>query len=371
VARGSAILLEGRWCFEGGCALRDEGLWRDLDGSLVPLVLRGDLAPGFGRGDVFDDFGNASANTGPVHLWNGSEGGRVVFSGYVVGPRINSNNNEGLWVEGPGGLTLLAREGERVPGKNGWRWGAMSGLRGFGDDTTMRAHILTANGLSLWGASINNHKYNRVGGVWSTRAGPVAQIVQTVRRDAGVGGQPPQTLATSAPGFPGGRFRQVFAGRLNVRGEVYFDADVAEETDPENPNPEPGIFRVPAGSSQIELFTRRSTPAPDIPGATFTEMRIGRLFDTGHYLWVGLLQGEGVDPSNDLAAFLTDPTGVTRLVCRTGDTIDIAGDGQDVRVLAAFGTDTGPREGGATVEQVFEFLFRDGSAGVFVGRLAP
>lgn len=82
---------------------------------------------------------------------------------------------------------------------------------------------------------------------------------------------------------------------------------------------------------------------------------------------MGRLQGPGIDPSNDLAAFLTDPGGLTQLVCRTGDTIDVFGDGSDLRVLANFATDTGPREGGGALEQVFEFLFTDGSAGAFVG----
>jgi hypothetical protein len=370
VARGPSVLVEASWCDETVlCALRYEGLWRDVGSGLQPVVRQGQPAPGFGSGVVFDDLGNTSANTGPVHLWNGSETGRVIFNGYVRGQRIDSGNNEGLWLEGPLGLALLAREGERVPGKTGWRWGAASGLRGFGDDTAMRAHILTTNGLALWGASINNRKYNRVNGVWSTRSGAVVQLVQTVRRD-GIVGEPPQELATPAPGFgPGHRFRQVFSGRMNTRGDVYLDADVADEADPANPNPPAAIFRIPAGSPAIELVARRGGAVPGVPGATFTEMAIGRLFDTGDYLWMGRFQGEGVDASNDQGAFLTGTDGITRLVLRTGDAVDVSGDGSDTRVLASFGTDTDPRGGGAAVRQAFELLFTDGSAGVFVGEI--
>lgn len=368
--RGASVLVEAAWCDETLlCAFRYEGLWRDVGLGLQPVVRQAQAAPGFGAGAVFDDLGNASANTGPIHRWNGSETGRVIFNGYVRGPRIDSSNNEGLWLEGPAGLALLAREGDKVPGKPSWRWGAASGFRSFGDDTAMRAHILTTNGLALWGASINNRRYDRVNGVWTTRSGAVVQLVQTVRRD-GFAGEPPQDLATPAPGFgPGHRFRQVFAGRMNTRGDVYLDADVADEADPANPDPPAAIFRIPAGSPVIELVARRGGSVPGVTDATFREMTIGRLFDTGDYLWSGRFEGEGVDPSNDQGVFLTGADGVTRLILRTGDAVDVSGDGTDVRVLAAFGTDNDPRGGGETVRRALELLFTDGSAGVFVGEL--
>lgn len=369
-ARGSSVLVEAGWCDATFlCAFRYEGLWRDVGSGLQNVVRQGQSAPGFGAGAVFDDLGNASANTGPFHLWNGSESGRVIFNGYARGSRIDENNNEGMWVEGPLGLALLAREGDRVPGMQGWRWGAASGLRGFGDDTAMRAHILTTNGLALWGASINNRKYNRVNGVWTTRSGAIVQLVQTVRRD-GIPGQPPQELATPAPGFgPGHRFRQVFAGRMNTRGDVYLDADVADEADAENPSPPAAIFRIRGGTSAIELVARSGGPVPDVPGASFTAMTIGRLFDTGDYVWLGRFEGAGIDGTNDQGVFLTGADGVSRLVLRSGDGVDVAGDGSDERVLAAIGTDGDPRGAGGGVRQVFELLFTDGSAGVFVGEV--
>jgi hypothetical protein len=48
----------------------------------------------------------------------------------------------------------------------------------------------------------------------------------------------------------------------------------------------------------------------------------------------------------------------------------VQGDGSDRRLVADFGTDTGPRGGGTTVEAVFELRFVDGSSGVFVWRPA-
>jgi hypothetical protein len=371
VARGPALVLEANWCIEGGCAFRDEGLFRDLGGMLSAVVKRGDPAPGFGRGDAFDDFSNASANTGPVHVWNANEQGRVIFNGYVRGSRVDSGNNEGLWAEGMAGLVLLAREGDKVPGKQGYWWGAGSGFQGFGDFSVMRTHVLTANGLALWGASVHNRRYNRLGGVWTNRTGQVVQVVQTVRREAGVGGQPPQSLATPAPGFgPGHYFRQVFSGRMNAQGEIYLDADVADAADAENPNPAAGIFHLRPGANEIELLVRRGGPVPGVPDVVFREARIGRLFAAGQYLWIGRFEGPGVDGRNDLAAFLTLPDGSTTLVLRTGDAVDVSGDGQDVRVLADFDMDSDPRGAGDRVEQAFELRFTDGSTGAFRGRVA-
>ena len=365
VARGRAVVVEANWCApDQPCGGRNEGLWRDLDGTLRPVVRRGDPAPGFGGGDVFDDAGNASANTGPVHFWNGSETGRVIFNGYVVGRRIGSGNNEGVWAEGPGGLTLLAREGAKVPGRPGFAWGARSGFQAFGDFSVMGTPMLTSGGRALWGASIHNGRFNRFGGLFTNRSGATVQLVQTVLLFGS--DSPPQSLATPAPGFgPGHFFRQVFAGRINDLGEIYFDADVAHEADPATPRP--GIFRIRGGSSAIELFAAVGGPAPGLPGVTLAEARIGRLFESGHYLWLARLQGAGVDASNDRAAFLTEPSGVTRLVLRTGDAVDVQGDGSDQRVLADFETDTGPRGATGPVVQAFELRFGDGSSGVFLG----
>ena len=365
VGRESSIVVDAAWCEASGCSLNFEGLFRDRDGIFAPVVLGGEPAPGMPRGVVFGDSGNASANTGPIDVWNASPAGRVIFTGVVVGPRIGEKNNEALWVEGVSGLTLLAREGEKVPGKPGYTWGSATGFRSFGDFTVMRAHILTRSGAALWGASVNTRKYNRLGGVWTTRSGAIVQLVQTVFLFSTASSEPPQTLASPAPGFGDGfRFRQVFSGRMNDAGEVYLDADVVHEDQPTGPVGS-GIFRIPSNSSAIELLARRGGPVPDVPGAVFAEIAIGRLFDTGHYIWTARLAGDGVTSANDLGAFVTHG-GVTNLLFRSGDALDVSGNGTDVRTIASFHAASDPRPAGAPVRQVFEVLFTDGSAGIFL-----
>jgi hypothetical protein len=335
-----------------------------VDGSLQPVVTRGDTAPGMGRGAVFDDVSNASARTGPIDVWNGSRTGRVIFNGYAVGPRIRSTNNEGLWMEGPSGLTLLAREGDKVPGRPGFTWGVKSGFRSFGDPEAMRSHILTGNGLALWGALIHTSRYDRIGGVFSNRSGSTVQLVQTVFRAAS--DSPPQSLATPAPGFASGNFfRQVFSGRMNAAGEIYLDADIVHESAPSTPRA--AIFHIRPGSTTIELLAAAGRQAPGLPGFTLLEAQIGRLFETGHYLWVGRARGES---GNEVrGVFLTHPAGTTEVLLRTGDVVDVQGNGSDLRIVADLGTDTGLGGAGDVVEQAIELHFQDGSAGVFIGRL--
>jgi hypothetical protein len=52
--------------------------------------------------------------------------------GTLAGTGIDDLNDEGLWVEGPGGLERLAREGEQAPGlPAGIKFGSSSGIDVF------------------------------------------------------------------------------------------------------------------------------------------------------------------------------------------------------------------------------------------------
>ena len=360
VARGQAAIVEASWCTpDGFCGTPwNEGLFRDRTGVLLPVVLRGMAAAGI-PGAVFDDF-PTSARTGPVDRWNASESGLVVFNGYVRGGRITSTSDEGVWMETPAGLRLLAREGAGVPGAKGWKWGARTGHRSFGDFTVMATPQLSANGIALWGASISTGRYNRVGGVWSTRTGTVRQVVQTVRQ-FGLADDPPQSLATPAPGFgPGFYVSQVFSGRVNSAGDIYLDVDVVHESNPQAPTT--AILRVPPGAGTVQLFARAGAPVAAIPGATLVEAELGRLYETGHYIWTARIAGPGITSANDRVALLTVPGGATHVILRSGMVLE-------GRTIARFAASPDPRAGGQQVGQVFEVHFTDGSGGVFAGRL--
>jgi hypothetical protein len=82
----------------------DSGVWAHNGSQGLRMVVReGDPAPGTEPGVVFEQFNNQMVNAN----------GQVAFFGYLRGPGIDSNvNDRGVWVEGPQGLTLVARRGD-------------------------------------------------------------------------------------------------------------------------------------------------------------------------------------------------------------------------------------------------------------------
>lgn len=153
-----------------------DGLWiGDADG-LAPLAIQGDDAPGYGDGVTFneparsasiEDGGSAaffatvdgpgidSSNDGAV--WTGdfggvstaaregddapglqpgqvfsglpsqiaiNAGGSIAFAGHVTGGDTTTEDNSGIWSGAPGDLDLLVREGDAVPGAEGYAFGS-------------------------------------------------------------------------------------------------------------------------------------------------------------------------------------------------------------------------------------------------------
>jgi hypothetical protein len=73
------------------------------------LVAReGDARPGLGNGELFGPFGTTSASC--------NNDGQVVILDFLVGPNVTTANDSSIWFGTPGNLTLLAREGDTVPG---------------------------------------------------------------------------------------------------------------------------------------------------------------------------------------------------------------------------------------------------------------
>jgi len=82
----------------------DRGIWSEGGGSLDLAVRTGSVAPGTSA-----DFSFLSSPN-----FNGA--GQVAFWGELTGPSVTSNNNRGIWSEGSGTLALVARTGDVAPG---------------------------------------------------------------------------------------------------------------------------------------------------------------------------------------------------------------------------------------------------------------
>ena len=92
------------------------GAWFSAGGAEVsfkPVALHNQSAPGLSNNIHFSGFDDLSL----------ANDGRVAFTANVSGPGISSTNQLGLWAGLPGGLELLLRTGDLVPGlTNGERF---------------------------------------------------------------------------------------------------------------------------------------------------------------------------------------------------------------------------------------------------------
>ena len=116
---------------QGGLAfqssLRGEGvtldnsvaIFRESGGNLSLVAREGDAAPGAGAGEVFSLFlGSPVLN----------DQGETAFLSFIRGSVLNSNNDTALFSDVGGTLSLVAREGDAAPGARGARFGDFNGL---------------------------------------------------------------------------------------------------------------------------------------------------------------------------------------------------------------------------------------------------
>ncbi|MCP4249286.1 MAG: EF-hand domain-containing protein [bacterium] len=103
----TAMQTRLRDCVSGAGGPDNEELWI---GS-VPILREGDsAAPGMPAGTTFAGLG------GTVEL---ADSGEITFHALLAGPGIDASNDATLWAGPPGGLTLVAREGDPAPGAGG------------------------------------------------------------------------------------------------------------------------------------------------------------------------------------------------------------------------------------------------------------
>ncbi|MEZ6193652.1 MAG: hypothetical protein R3C45_20610 [Phycisphaerales bacterium] len=82
------------------------GIWSGPSDDLRLVVRRGDPAPGFGAGTSFST----------VQIAPGmGQAGQVGWTAELVGPEIDSTNNESLWSGLPSSINLVARIGDQAP----------------------------------------------------------------------------------------------------------------------------------------------------------------------------------------------------------------------------------------------------------------
>ena len=178
-----------------------QGSWSGGPGSLELVARAGDPAPGLGEGVNFDRFSSALTT-----IINGA--GQTSFFAYLIGPDVDSTNDQSIWSEGSGSLVMVARKGSHAPGTakdvNFFRLipGAM--LNGAGQ-TAFVAYLIGP------GVDQTNNS-----GVWSEGSGSLELVARE--------GSP-------APGTAEGViFSSIFPGPVtNGAGQVAFTASLTGE----------------------------------------------------------------------------------------------------------------------------------------------
>jgi hypothetical protein len=290
----------------------------------------------FGEANIFANgsFGDFDVNAS----------GRITFNGYVKGPGVQLLSDEGVWIETPAGLILLAREGNPAPGAGPSAvFGSGAGLHSFGDAYNPPVDM-NDNGSVVFGAGLRGAGFDFGESVWVYRGGQLELVVKAF--GGGFNSDP-------APGFPGATFSSVYSARISGLDQVAMVAFAGNVQ---------GIWWERNGS--LELLARAGGLVPGIPGAAFNgvSLRLDEFTDSGTLYYTGAFSGSGINSTNDTALFAAFPDGTTRIVMRKGQRVR-AGPG-DVRVVSQYGLGTSSDDG----EKTLKLVFTDGSTGLFTVR---
>jgi hypothetical protein len=277
----------GQTAFYGATTDGGLGLWSEGSGSLAPVARSGDHAPGTPSGVNFDFDGLVET---PVL----NNAGHTTFRSYLSGAGVTSDNEFGVWSEGPGGLELRARRGSQAPGlplgvNHGYT--CCTGLNDTGQ-------IAFASLLSGIGVNSSND-----GSVWSDVSGNLALIART---------------GSQAPGLPSGvTFNSLFnTGSINDAGQIAFAAGLSNQG---SMYKQDSIWLYNSGSV-TPLLVRGEHPPGTPAGMTYELFGFWPVLnEAGQVLTGVLLAGSGVDASNELAVYLSDAAGNEKLILRSGD----------------------------------------------------
>jgi hypothetical protein len=320
-----------------------DSIWSEASGLLHLVAQDQAQVPGQPAGVEFLIF------SGPPLLGANEQ---TTFMGKLTGPGIGDANNQGLWAEQGGTLTLIVREGDRAPGTpEGVTYNGVGFQDSLGDfaanDTGQIAFsaILDETGVNFFST-----------GIWTNRSGTVELVARSVDQ---------------VPGMPNGTlFGQTGEVLINAAGQIQFGAAAGSS-----------IWLEDSGS--FTLIARRGDQAPELPSGIKIRLfpengGAGALNAAGQSAFSAIVDGVGVDATNNLGIWATDRAGNTRLILRKGDLLNVSDDPltSDMRTVSGlsfiddkanadlFGT--GFNDHGRLA---FLAYFTDGTKGIFVSNL--
>lgn len=332
----------------------DRGIMAGPLGAPAVVAREGDLAPGAGPDVRFGSFFQSRLLM--------DESGGVSFFSPLTGPNITSDNSQSLWSNTSGELGIVARRDGVAPAAG---FGAVY-RRIFEHDLSDTGESLFTAELAGMGIDDSNDS-----GIFRHRDGVTEVVARQGEPAPGLGpGVELGGLASGVFEFPSiainGSGKALF--RMQLQGIGVDDSnDAAAYMTDEN--------------GDLQLIFREGDQVPGLDdGIVFTDTELGggvTLNERGDVLIRALLEGPGVEESNDFAMFFLDGEagGELQMVIRQGDVIDVNNSPlvEDLRTVASFESATqANRNSFNDSRQIgMQVVFTDTSEGVFLTTLVP
>lgn len=366
----------------------NRGIWWTGPGALTLVARSGNPAPATGAGVNF------SNNLGGVLL---NDSNVLAFTGRMTGTGISALNDQGVWTNRTGPLTLSARSGSAIPGfPFGQTFGSI-GATSLNNSNQMAFQGFVIGGSGLCHFVESNGKFRTiVADGWHIEPASFMLLyfpsTWPVLNDAGQvatfsGFNAPGSTSTSfyavlsdtpgiltpvaksldvAPGTMGVAFSGFQTHTINARGRVAFKAILSDI----NQLTYYGVWSQGFGS--LALVARGGDQAPGaLNGVHFLEPSTPWLNGLGQVAFRSTLTGTGVDSTNDVGIYVQKAPGVLTEIAREGGSLEVAPG--DVRTISTLSILT--NENGIVNRQfafndfghvVFQSVFTDGTQGVFV-----
>ncbi|MGH7726292.1 MAG: DUF7453 family protein [Candidatus Eiseniibacteriota bacterium] len=294
----------------GVTTLDNEGFWSDRSGSLALVLREGDTAPGAGAGVKFGGAGEFIGTGYSFGSVDWSPDSRLALQASVTGPNVTTFNNETIYAERGGVLTLIAREGQQAPGMpNGDTFGGNSVLADFSGVE------MNALGQIAFNARVGAEaKYL----LYSDHRGSLLPVAQ-------FGDPAPGTAQT---------FGFLTDARLSDGGRIAFRAILSGS----GQWPPLGLWwDQPGAPGELQAVALPGGAAPGRPGVVILSVFTIHGFTPAGQL---VFRAELDDPAFGArsALYFVDATGIVSEVAVTGDLFDVAGSagtGADMREISA------------------------------------
>lgn len=391
---GGSAAFRGELTGENVTGVNDGGVWKEEAGALVLVARDGDPAPGLASGITLGELFEIDVD----------DEARVFVNARLRGTGVTTENDEALFADHTGALTLLLREGDEAPvGEPGIFFGRGEfaapqafmraaanhvgqlavqanlregpGVDPYSNETVFIVDALTGElslilregdaapgmprGVTFGGGSVSlsvsYFSFNDSGeltfGIRLGGAIPTTYAVYAYRDGA------LSPIAVSGDPAPGTQLNFTVLGspRINANGRVAFGASVETGF-----YPDLGVWWDETGPLTKAL----------IPGDMLANgLRVLSLSSPFGYNAAGQLALHGYleDPAGTAhrTLMLMEPDGTTHILATVGEQFDVRGNGQDLREILRI-QEGGLSESGACA---FRLDFVDGSSGHFTASL--